>query len=134
MECNNLLQCPEISFANGNFTASHHGWFRYWSGSLSWILATKENSEIRYYFSLIIFHSNFTKTINNLYIEGKIMGPMILFSGCRAADSDLHVKEKAAVVKEKILDREFLALSRSPPIPKVSRINRFSNNLKLIKY
>ncbi len=62
------------------------------------------------------------------------MGPMVLFSGCRAADSDLHAKEKAAVLKEGILDREFLALSRSPPIPKVFNINRFLENLKLIKY
>ena len=41
------------------------------------------------------------------------MGPMLLFSGCRAADSDLHVEEKAAAVKEEILNRSFLALSRT---------------------
>lgn len=48
------------------------------------------------------------------------MGPMVLFSGCRAEDSDLHAEEKAAAVKEGVLDHVFLALSRSPPIPKVT--------------
>ena len=50
------------------------------------------------------------------------MGTMVLFSGCRTADSDLHVEEKIAAIKEGILDRCFLALSRSPRLPKVSFI------------
>jgi len=49
---------------------------------------------------------------------------MVLFSGCRAAESDLHAEEKAAAVKEGILDRAFLALSRCSPLPKVSSIHR----------
>lgn len=47
------------------------------------------------------------------------MGPMILFTGYRTPDHDLHALEKASLVKAGILDKAFLALSRYPPTPKV---------------
>lgn len=48
------------------------------------------------------------------------MGPMLLFTGYRSPDCDLFVKEKSAMVASGILDYAFLALSRHPPVPKVS--------------
>jgi len=67
----------------------------------------------------LINDKNYTLT------EGQTMGPMVLFSGCKTADSDLHAKEKAAAVKEGILDRAFLALSRGAPLPKVSYTSNY---------
>ncbi|XP_002021672.2 nitric oxide synthase [Drosophila persimilis] len=43
---------------------------------------------------------------------------MWLFFGCRNRDVDLYAEEKERLVKEQILDRVFLALSREPTIPK----------------
>ena len=48
------------------------------------------------------------------------MGPMLLFTGYRTPDHDLHAQEKASMVKAGILDQAFLALSRYPPTPKVN--------------
>lgn len=42
-----------------------------------------------------------------------------LFFGCRNRDVDLYANEKAQLMREKILDRVFLALSRESTIPKV---------------
>ncbi|XP_067008227.1 nitric oxide synthase, salivary gland [Anabrus simplex] len=45
-------------------------------------------------------------------------GKMWLFFGCRSNALDLYRDEKATMVKEKVLDKVFLALSREPNIPK----------------
>ena len=49
------------------------------------------------------------------------MGPMILFTGYRTPNHDLHTQEKASAVKAGIIDQDFLALSRHAPTPKVSQ-------------
>lgn len=60
------------------------------------------------------------------------MGPMLLFTGYRSADSDLHATEKAAAVEAGVLDYAFLALSRSPPLPKVHfKIRNHNNSTKI---
>ncbi|XP_067622883.1 nitric oxide synthase-like [Eurosta solidaginis] len=41
-----------------------------------------------------------------------------LFFGCRTREMDLYAEEKRSLVREQILDRVFLALSREPEIPK----------------
>ena len=67
------------------------------------------------------------------------MGPMILFTGYRTLDRDLHAAEKADMVRAGVLDQTFLALSRHPPTPKVIKIHSnsmsnhsFCNNIELI--
>ncbi|KAJ8975786.1 hypothetical protein NQ317_005168 [Molorchus minor] len=46
------------------------------------------------------------------------LGKMWLFFGCRTKDMDLYKDEKAEMLKDGVLDRVFLALSREPDIPK----------------
>ena len=48
------------------------------------------------------------------------VGPMWLFFGCRQRALDLYKDEKAAMLKDGVLDQVFLALSREPTIPKVN--------------
>lgn len=44
---------------------------------------------------------------------------MWLFFGCRQRALDLYKDEKAAMLRDGVLDQVFLALSREPSIPKV---------------
>ncbi|KAG8222258.1 hypothetical protein J437_LFUL001456 [Ladona fulva] len=46
------------------------------------------------------------------------LGKMWLFFGCRQRELDLYQEEKERMVKEGVLSRVFLALSREPSIPK----------------
>lgn len=46
------------------------------------------------------------------------MGPMILFTGYRTPEWDLHTEEKKRMVEVGVLDRTFLALSRHRDMPK----------------
>jgi nitric-oxide synthase len=47
---------------------------------------------------------------------------MWLFFGCRQRALDLYREEKAAMLKEGVLDKVYLALSREPTIPKVTEV------------
>lgn len=47
------------------------------------------------------------------------IGKIWLFFGCRTKEMDLYREEKADMVKGKVLDRVFLALSREPNTKKV---------------
>lgn len=47
------------------------------------------------------------------------LGKCWLFFGCRQRELDLYQDEKEQLVKDGIMDRNFLALSREPGIPKV---------------
>lgn len=47
------------------------------------------------------------------------IGKIWLFFGCRTKEMDLYREEKAEMVKGKVLDRAFLALSREPNLKKV---------------
>jgi nitric-oxide synthase len=47
---------------------------------------------------------------------------MWLFFGCRQRALDLYHEEKAAMLKEGVLDEVYLALSREPTIPKVTEV------------
>ena len=49
-----------------------------------------------------------------------MFGKMWLFFGCRQRALDLYREEKAAMLKEGVLDKVYLALSREPTIPKVT--------------
>ncbi|XP_046390490.1 nitric oxide synthase-like protein isoform X2 [Ischnura elegans] len=49
---------------------------------------------------------------------GPELGKTWLFFGCRQREMDLYREEKAEMLKEGILSRVFLALSREPTIPK----------------
>lgn len=51
------------------------------------------------------------------------VGKMWLFFGSRQRELDLYRDEKAQMLKEKVLDRVFLALSREPNVPKVALDN-----------
>jgi len=61
---------------------------------------------------------SFWRHKHHLKTGGIKMGPMILFTGYRTLDRDLHAAEKADMVRAGVLDQTFLALSRHPPTPK----------------
>lgn len=50
------------------------------------------------------------------------VGKMWLFFGCRKKELDLYQQEKEEMLKKKVLDRVFLALSRETDIRKVIEI------------
>lgn len=52
-------------------------------------------------------------------------GPVWLFFGCRTKTMDLYREEKEQALKEGVLSKVFLALSREKNILKVSLIERF---------
>lgn len=61
-----------------------------------------------------------------LKTEDKIKIPKIwLFFGCRRRNLDLYKEEKEEMLKAGVLDRNFLALSREPNLPKVKYITYF---------
>lgn len=49
-------------------------------------------------------------------------GPVWLFFGCRTNNMDLYREEKKQAVKDGVLSKVFLALSREKNIPKVRNI------------
>lgn len=51
--------------------------------------------------------------------EGVAIPKLWLFFGCRQRALDLYREEKNLMLEEKIIDREFLALSRQPGLKKV---------------
>jgi hypothetical protein len=53
---------------------------------------------------------------------GRSFGKMWLFFGCRQRALDLYREEKATMLKEGVLDKVYLALSREPTIPKVTKV------------
>lgn len=52
-------------------------------------------------------------------VEGIVVPKLWLFFGCRQRALDLYREEKDIMIDEKIIDREFLALSRQPGLKKV---------------
>jgi len=48
------------------------------------------------------------------------MGRTMLFFGCQFKSMDLYKADKMGMIKEGVLDKTYLALSREPSIPKVS--------------
>lgn len=52
-------------------------------------------------------------------------GPVWLFFGCRTKTMDLYREEKEHALKDGVLSKVFLALSREKNIPKVIRINSY---------
>ncbi|XP_015839062.1 nitric oxide synthase, salivary gland isoform X3 [Tribolium castaneum] len=51
-------------------------------------------------------------------LAGKKVGKIWLFFGCRTNDLDLYKEEKNEMLRRKVLDKVFLALSREPNVPK----------------
>ncbi|XP_044272117.1 nitric oxide synthase isoform X2 [Tribolium madens] len=51
-------------------------------------------------------------------LTGKKVGKIWLFFGCRTNDLDLYKEEKNEMLRRKVLDKVFLALSREPNVPK----------------
>lgn len=58
--------------------------------------------------------------IKNKMLRNK-PGPIWLFFGCRSKCFDLYKNEKDQMVKEGVLTKNFLALSREQGIPKVNK-------------
>lgn len=56
---------------------------------------------------------------------------MSLFFGCRLRNLDLYQEEKESMLKEGILSKVFLALSREPSIPKVIQ---YINSTSVLNY
>lgn len=56
-------------------------------------------------------------------------GPVWLFFGCRTNNMDLYREEKQQALKEGVLSKVFLALSREKNIPKVSNLQPLLTHL-----
>lgn len=58
--------------------------------------------------------------IHNFYMHARSQLPKVwLFFGCRTRNLDLYYEEKESLLKQGILDKTFLALSRENNVPKV---------------
>lgn len=68
-----------------------------------------------------------------IYFVGlRNVGKMTLFFGCRQRSLDLHSEDKEQMVSEGVLDKAFLALSREPSMPKVSKRTDYCSGKFLI--
>jgi len=61
------------------------------------------------------------------------MGRTMLFFGCQYKSMDLYKADKMEMIKEGVLDKTYLALSREPSIPKVGS-NSNIDTIVILKY
>jgi len=86
---------------------------------LLWLFLSVDSQQVcLLYYQLIFLHDICIFSC----IGGRVFGKMWLFFGCRQRALDLYREEKAAMLKEGVLDEVYLALSREPTIPKVTEV------------